>query len=205
MGWNGMGWFIDYSNTTYDFNFLYIFLLSLPSYMWYYQLLVFIPTTLYLTSPHPSLSHSTLPNPFQSQTIPRGDVKETWRGLWACNDSKAASQGQPDWEYGSSRECRWVWRNHWWEVMGLRTVCLVLTTIWYNHRHLPACCILSTLLHCISYAVDDMVDTAGTLCKAAEVLKGFGARRVFAFASHGSLPPHLIELFPVLYPYHIAT
>ena len=30
-----------------------------------------------------------------------------------------------------------------------------------------------------------MVDTAGTLCKAAEVLKEFGARRVFAFASHG--------------------
>ena len=30
-----------------------------------------------------------------------------------------------------------------------------------------------------------MVDTAGTLCKAAEILKGFGARRVFAFASHG--------------------
>ena len=33
--------------------------------------------------------------------------------------------------------------------------------------------------------VDDMVDTAGTLCKAAEELKTFGARRVFCFASHG--------------------
>ncbi|CAE7340125.1 prs [Symbiodinium microadriaticum] len=33
--------------------------------------------------------------------------------------------------------------------------------------------------------VDDMVDTAGTLCKAAEVLKNHGARRVFCFASHG--------------------
>jgi len=30
-----------------------------------------------------------------------------------------------------------------------------------------------------------MVDTAGTLCKAAEILKEHGARRVFAFASHG--------------------
>ena len=30
-----------------------------------------------------------------------------------------------------------------------------------------------------------MVDTAGTLCKAAEMLKDSGARRVFAFASHG--------------------
>jgi ribose-phosphate pyrophosphokinase len=33
--------------------------------------------------------------------------------------------------------------------------------------------------------VDDMVDTAGTLCKAASVLKEYGARRVFCFASHG--------------------
>mmetsp|Transcript_18757 Transcript_18757/g.26448 ORF Transcript_18757/g.26448 Transcript_18757/m.26448 type:complete len:412 (-) Transcript_18757:39-1274(-) len=33
--------------------------------------------------------------------------------------------------------------------------------------------------------VDDMIDTAGTLCKAAEILKQHGARRVFAFASHG--------------------
>eukprot|EP01080_Neovahlkampfia_damariscottae_P005071 gene5071-8671_t len=35
--------------------------------------------------------------------------------------------------------------------------------------------------------VDDMVDTAGTLCKAAEVLKENGAKRVFACISHGLL------------------
>lgn len=40
---------------------------------------------------------------------------------------------------------------------------------------------------CDAIIVDDMVDTAGTLCKAAEVLMGCGARRVFAFASHGVL------------------
>lgn len=40
---------------------------------------------------------------------------------------------------------------------------------------------------CDCIIVDDMIDTAGTLCKAAEVLKGHGARRVFAFASHGLL------------------
>jgi ribose-phosphate pyrophosphokinase len=40
---------------------------------------------------------------------------------------------------------------------------------------------------CDAIIVDDMVDTAGTLCKAAEVLKEFGARRVFAFCSHGVL------------------
>ena len=33
--------------------------------------------------------------------------------------------------------------------------------------------------------VDDMIDTAGTLCKAADQLKFHGARRVFAFSSHG--------------------
>lgn len=32
--------------------------------------------------------------------------------------------------------------------------------------------------------VDDMVDTAGTLCKAAEALKDHGAQRVMAYATH---------------------
>lgn len=40
---------------------------------------------------------------------------------------------------------------------------------------------------CDCIIVDDMIDTAGTLCKAADVLKDQGARRVFAFASHGLL------------------
>merc|ERR1719491_1914964 len=40
---------------------------------------------------------------------------------------------------------------------------------------------------CDCVIVDDMIDTAGTLCKAAAVLKANGARRVFAFASHGLL------------------
>ena len=35
--------------------------------------------------------------------------------------------------------------------------------------------------------VDDMIDTAGTLCKAATELKSRGAKRVFAFATHGML------------------
>ncbi|SBT41349.1 phosphoribosylpyrophosphate synthetase, putative [Plasmodium ovale wallikeri] len=33
--------------------------------------------------------------------------------------------------------------------------------------------------------VDDMIDTSGTLCEAAKQLKKHGARRVFAFATHG--------------------
>lgn len=32
--------------------------------------------------------------------------------------------------------------------------------------------------------VDDMIDTGGTLCKAAEALKERGARRVFAYSTH---------------------
>lgn len=44
--------------------------------------------------------------------------------------------------------------------------------------------------HCI--IVDDMVDTAGTLCKGAQVLKAFGAVSVVACISHGLLsgPAH---------------
>jgi ribose-phosphate pyrophosphokinase len=32
--------------------------------------------------------------------------------------------------------------------------------------------------------MDDMVDTAGTLCKAAQVLKERGAKKVFAYCTH---------------------
>ncbi|WP_211327939.1 ribose-phosphate pyrophosphokinase [Kushneria sinocarnis] len=35
--------------------------------------------------------------------------------------------------------------------------------------------------------VDDLVDTAGTLCKAAEALKAHGARRVLAYSTHAIL------------------
>lgn len=41
--------------------------------------------------------------------------------------------------------------------------------------------------------VDDMVDTAGTLCKAAEALKGHGADRVVALATHPILSGPAIE------------
>jgi ribose-phosphate pyrophosphokinase len=41
--------------------------------------------------------------------------------------------------------------------------------------------------------VDDMVDTAGTLCQAAEALKGEGAKGVFAYCSHPVLSGKAIE------------
>ncbi|MCK5881726.1 MAG: ribose-phosphate diphosphokinase, partial [Sinobacterium sp.] len=41
--------------------------------------------------------------------------------------------------------------------------------------------------------VDDMVDTAGTLCKAAEALKEHGAERVIAYCTHPVLSGKAIE------------
>ena len=41
--------------------------------------------------------------------------------------------------------------------------------------------------------VDDMVDTAGTLCEAAKALKGFGAAKVFAYITHPVLSGPAIE------------
>ena len=40
-------------------------------------------------------------------------------------------------------------------------------------------------MHCV--IVDDMTDTSGTLCKAAEVLKSNGAESVYAMITHGVL------------------
>ncbi|MED5524551.1 ribose-phosphate pyrophosphokinase [Gallaecimonas pentaromativorans] len=45
--------------------------------------------------------------------------------------------------------------------------------------------------------VDDMIDTGGTLCKAAEALKNHGARSVFAYATHpvfsGNAPQNITD------------
>ncbi|WP_394174712.1 ribose-phosphate pyrophosphokinase [Thalassotalea litorea] len=41
--------------------------------------------------------------------------------------------------------------------------------------------------------VDDMIDTGGTLCKAAAALKEHGARRVFAYATHPILSGNAAE------------
>lgn len=41
--------------------------------------------------------------------------------------------------------------------------------------------------------VDDIIDTAGTICKAASVLKNFGANKVYGCATHGVLSGPAIE------------
>merc|ERR1712066_310060 len=45
--------------------------------------------------------------------------------------------------------------------------------------------LVGTVRGCDCIIVDDMIDTAGTLCAAANELISFGAQRVFAFATHG--------------------
>lgn len=41
--------------------------------------------------------------------------------------------------------------------------------------------------------VDDIVDTAGTICKAAEALKQYGAKKIYGCATHGVLSGPAIE------------
>ena len=43
------------------------------------------------------------------------------------------------------------------------------------------------------FIVDDMIDTGGTLAKAAEALKEHGAKRVFAYATHPVLSGNAAE------------
>ncbi|KAH0476062.1 MAG: uncharacterized protein KVP18_001535 [Porospora cf. gigantea A] len=47
--------------------------------------------------------------------------------------------------------------------------------------------LVGSVAGCDVIIVDDMIDTAGTLCEAARELRKAGAQRVFAFASHGLL------------------
>lgn len=47
--------------------------------------------------------------------------------------------------------------------------------------------IIGDVKDCDAILVDDMVDTAGTLCQAAQALSQHGARRVFALATHSVL------------------
>ena len=45
----------------------------------------------------------------------------------------------------------------------------------------------------VAVIVDDMIDTAGTLCAAAEVLMSYGATKIIACATHGVLSGPAIE------------
>lgn len=46
---------------------------------------------------------------------------------------------------------------------------------------------------CDCIIIDDMIDTAGTLCKAAEILHQNGAQKIYAFATHGVFSGNAID------------
>ena len=46
--------------------------------------------------------------------------------------------------------------------------------------------------------VDDIVDTAGTLCHAADALKARGAKRVLAYATHPVFSGNAVEKLQIL-------
>ena len=41
--------------------------------------------------------------------------------------------------------------------------------------------------------IDDLIDTAGTLCKGAKALREHGARKIIAYATHGVLSADAAE------------
>jgi len=46
---------------------------------------------------------------------------------------------------------------------------------------------------CDCIIIDDMIDTAGTLCMAAEILHQNGAGKIYAFATHGVFSGNAID------------
>ena len=53
--------------------------------------------------------------------------------------------------------------------------------------------VIGDVKDCVCLIVDDIVDTAGTLCKAAEVLMEHGAKEVHSYITHGVLSGPAIE------------
>lgn len=54
-------------------------------------------------------------------------------------------------------------------------------------NHVDEMRIIGDVSGCAAVIVDDMIDTAGTVCKAAQAVMDAGAERVFACATHGVL------------------
>ena len=54
-----------------------------------------------------------------------------------------------------------------------------------NPNEIERMVLLGSVRDCRVIIADDMIDTAGTLCKAATVLKDAGAKEIVAYASHG--------------------
>jgi len=55
----------------------------------------------------------------------------------------------------------------------------------YNPNEVSEMVLLGNVRDKNAIIIDDMIDTAGTLCKAANVLKYAGAKKIYAYTSHG--------------------
>ena len=71
------------------------------------------------------------------------------------------------------------------------------STIIYKERNkdnsINKMCIMGHIKQKIAILVDDMIDTAGTACKAAEILKENGVEAIYMYACHGLFSGQAIE------------
>jgi len=81
--------------------------------------------------------------------------------------------------------------NHFAERLGATLA--VLTKQRPDHNHAEITLLIGDVEGCTAILIDDMIDTAGTLCAGAEVVKRAGATRVFAAATHGLLSGRAVE------------
>lgn len=81
--------------------------------------------------------------------------------------------------------------NHFAERLGATLA--VLTKQRPDHNHAEITLLIGDVEGCAAILIDDMIDTAGTLCAGAEVVKRAGATRIFAAATHGLLSGRAVE------------
>jgi ribose-phosphate pyrophosphokinase len=81
--------------------------------------------------------------------------------------------------------------NHFAERLGATLA--VLTKQRPNHNEAEVTLLIGNVEGRSAILIDDMIDTAGTLCAGARVVKDAGATRVFAAATHGLLSGRAVE------------
>lgn len=81
--------------------------------------------------------------------------------------------------------------NHFAERLGATLA--VLTKQRPDHNHAEITLLIGDVQGRTAILIDDMIDTAGTLCAGAKVVKESGATRVFAAATHGLLSGRAVE------------
>ncbi len=81
--------------------------------------------------------------------------------------------------------------NHFAERLGATLA--VLTKQRPDHNEAEITLLIGDVAGRCAVLIDDMIDTAGTLCAGARVVKDAGATRVFAAATHGLLSGRAVE------------